>query len=280
MIRLKRDRSSRTVKAKYRDPARIDNGVDLIKGFLSGENKFYKDGFWKIAKDHLKIESHGKCAFCETPTTVVYFGDVEHFRPKQRQMYWWLAYCYDNYLFSCRICNGFKSDQFPILGNGLPPPVIPNNPTEAQLRTISQDMTPNPLDDAELARFDGACLNEQAVLPNPYQQDPWQLFKWEVIEPLEEVNITHRTNADRPFVEPTIGILRLNRDALRAQRYQTYVLLKMFKDIFESATGEIKTKAEDGLKVMMGADREYCGMARYFISEEWQLGIPLPEATE
>ncbi|PVV24873.1 MAG: hypothetical protein B6D78_00940, partial [gamma proteobacterium symbiont of Ctena orbiculata] len=69
MIQLKRDRSSSTVKAKYRNPARIDNGVDLIKGFLSGENKFYKDGFWKLAKDHLKSESHGKCAFCETPTT-------------------------------------------------------------------------------------------------------------------------------------------------------------------------------------------------------------------
>ncbi|MFI0375112.1 MAG: hypothetical protein ACH255_02545 [Candidatus Thiodiazotropha sp.] len=277
MIRLKRDRSSRTVKAKYRDPARIDNGVDLIKGFLSGENKFYKDGFWKIAKDHLKTESRGKCAFCETPTTVVYFGDVEHFRPKQRQMYWWLAYCYDNYLFSCRICNGFKSDQFPILGSRLPPPNIPNNPTDAQLRTISGKMTPNPLDDAELAQFDATCLGEQAVLPNPYQEDPWRLFKWEVIEPLEEVNITHRTSADKPFVEPTIEILRLNRDALRAQRYQTYKTLKAFKDIFEMTTGDVQTVAENHLKEMMGADWQYCGMARYFVSEEWQLDIPLPQ---
>lgn len=276
MIQLKRDRSSSTVKAKYRNPARIDNGVDLIKGFLSGENKFYKDGFWKLAKDHLKSESHGKCAFCETPTTTVYFGDVEHFRPKQRQMYWWLAYCYDNYLFSCRICNGFKSDQFPLLGNQLSAPNIPNNPTDTELRTISQGMTPNPLDDAELAQFDQACLDEQAVLPNPYQEDPWALFKWEAIEGLEEVNITHRTNADKPFVEPTIEILRLNRDALRAQRYQTYVLLKAFKELFEITTGDAQGIAENSLKKMMAADREYCGMARYFISEEWQLDIPLP----
>ena len=58
---------------------------------------------WKAAKPQLKIESGGKCAYCESPTDTVAHGDVEHFRPKS--VYWWLAYCYDNYVYACQICN-------------------------------------------------------------------------------------------------------------------------------------------------------------------------------
>lgn len=276
MIHLERERTAATVKAKYRDPDRINNGVDLVEKFMTGTAKFYKNGFWKLAKDQLIAESFGKCAFCETPTTGSYYGDVEHFRPKQRQMYWWLAYCFDNYLFSCRICNGFKSDQFPTLGTQLPAPSLPANPTNVQLRAISEDMTPDPLNVPDRDDFDDACLDEVAVLPNPYQEDPWQLFKWEVIEPLQEVNVTHRTAADREFVEPTIDILRLNRDVLKGQRYLTFVTLNSFKELFEITSGAAKTIAEDGLKDMMEEKRAYCGMARYFVSEVWNLNIPVP----
>lgn len=277
MIPLARDRTTATINAKYRNPDRVEHGIALIEGFLTGDAKFYKNGFWKLAKDQLKAESHGKCGFCETPTTAVYFGDVEHFRPKQREMYWWLAYSFDNYLFSCRICNGFKSDQFPILGDPLVGPTIPNNPTQTQLRAIAESMTPNPLDTNSLADFDDACMDEGGVLPNPYQEDPWVLFKWEAIDALQEVNVTHRSAGVRVFVEPTIEILHLNRDALRAQRYQAYATLKAFKEIFEISSGDIRTIAENAIKSAMQVEHQYCGMARYFVAEEWQLAITVPD---
>ena len=60
-------------------------------------------GVWRRAKAHLKAETHGKCAYCESSTSTVAYGDVEHFRPKS--VYWWLAYCYDNFSYSCQLCN-------------------------------------------------------------------------------------------------------------------------------------------------------------------------------
>ncbi len=56
---------------------------------------------WKQAKTHLKAETRGKCAYCESATSTVAYGDVEHFRPKS--VYCWLAYCYDNFSYSCQI---------------------------------------------------------------------------------------------------------------------------------------------------------------------------------
>ena len=76
---------------------------------------------WSKAKAQLRLESSNKCAYCEADTAAVAHGDVEHFRPKSE--YWWLAYCYDNYTFSCQICNQtYKSNLFPIVGKKLPKP--------------------------------------------------------------------------------------------------------------------------------------------------------------
>ncbi len=278
MIGLQRNRTVATVKPKYCDPERTTNGVDLIQGFLGGANKFYSDGFWKLSKDLLKEESHGKCAFCESPTSASYYGDVEHFRPKQRQMYWWLAYCLDNYVYSCRICNGAKSDTFPVQGAPLAAPNIPGNPTPNQLETISSGMTPDPLDNGQLGTFDADCLAEDAILPNPYQVDPWPLFKWEVFDSIDEVNITHRNVADEPVITQVIDILRLNRDELRGQRYQTYTLLEGWRDILDipGIPQQAVDHAKTNMQKMMDGRAEYCGMARYFVQVEWGLNIPIP----
>jgi uncharacterized protein (TIGR02646 family) len=80
----------------------------------------------KQVKDTLISAQHRKCAFCESFFTHTGYGDVEHFRPKagykQRETdelkcpgYYWLAYAWDNLLFSCQICNQrFKRNLFPI----------------------------------------------------------------------------------------------------------------------------------------------------------------------
>lgn len=69
----------------------------------------------------------GKCAFCENNVTAVAYGDVEHFRPKKGYQqnkndilhyagYYWLAYTWENFIFSCSICNQrYKKNLFPLL---------------------------------------------------------------------------------------------------------------------------------------------------------------------
>ncbi len=80
-------------------------------------------------KDILRKSQHGKCAFCESNVSSISHGDIEHFRPKKYWVqndrlgkkgpgYYWLAYDFQNLLFSCQICNQRnKKNYFPIRRN-------------------------------------------------------------------------------------------------------------------------------------------------------------------
>src|ERR1035441_7770925 len=86
MIHLKRNRQG--ISAGLTGQKRAEHELLLLRGERSGDLKQLGSRFWK-GKDHWKAgkatliaDSHGKCAYCEAPTTVVAHGDVEHFRPK------------------------------------------------------------------------------------------------------------------------------------------------------------------------------------------------------
>ncbi len=86
---------------------------------------------WKEYKELFSAAQHGKCAYCESHFRAAYPGDVEHFRPKagldiarldgEKLVvvsrtdggYYWLAYEFENYLFSCFRCNNHKRNHFP-----------------------------------------------------------------------------------------------------------------------------------------------------------------------
>lgn len=76
---------------------------------------------WRDLKETLKELSHGKCWYTESKNDGSY-GDVDHFRPKGKVHessdhtgYWWLAFDYKNYRFSCQISNtSGKRDHFPL----------------------------------------------------------------------------------------------------------------------------------------------------------------------
>lgn len=89
-----------------------------------------------------QAQFEGKCAFCETRISAAQPGDVEHYRPKtavceplspgnrddsggqspgrahgpeSHPGYWWLAYEWTNYLYSCATCNRtWKRNSFPV----------------------------------------------------------------------------------------------------------------------------------------------------------------------
>lgn len=80
----------------------------------------------KKIKEKLLLSQHGKCAFCESNVAHISYGDIEHFRPKKGWVqnnfekikgpgYYWLAYDYNNLLFTCQLCNQrYKKNFFPI----------------------------------------------------------------------------------------------------------------------------------------------------------------------
>ena len=69
---------------------------------------------------------YGKCCYCETPLRGASYAHLEHWRPKSssrqvrgggttRPGYYWLAYNWDNLLWSCGPCNSqHKGDLFPL----------------------------------------------------------------------------------------------------------------------------------------------------------------------
>lgn len=60
----------------------------------------------------LQQASHGKCMYCESYISNVYFGDVEHIRPKAQGKYPELEFTWTNHGFCCARCNNAKSDEF------------------------------------------------------------------------------------------------------------------------------------------------------------------------
>lgn len=88
------------------------------------DNSIYGDS---SVKDQLKSDQYYKCCYCEASFYDNSFGDVEHYRPKQGYYkhqgtnkltypgYYWLAYNWENLLYSCEICNRrHKKNNFPL----------------------------------------------------------------------------------------------------------------------------------------------------------------------
>ena len=86
---------------------------------------------WRELSSALGHLSYGKCWYCEMRQCRSDKA-VDHFRPKNRvfecrdhQGYWWLAFDWQNYRYSCTLCNsrrhdkdgtsGGKHDHFPLL---------------------------------------------------------------------------------------------------------------------------------------------------------------------
>lgn len=285
MIKLERERSAKAITSALRGKSRIEKALILLAGTRDKNLKFTSaNSHWKKAKKQLKVESHGKCAYCEAPTDVVAHGDVEHFRPKS--IYWWLAYCYDNYLYSCQICNqSFKSDNFPTHGMsmGLVPPFpdpFPPNLTEVDLRLMAARFAPDPLTDTEgfpMEDFTKAASMEKAGLIDPYTIDPEPFFKW-VAEPVQkEVYIQPRAKNGAPAqaFSAVNEFLGLNRVELVRVRWTVYEPLETFKE--ELLSGQIQEpllgKIKQQIRETTSASAPFAGMTRYFVNNVWKLDL-------
>lgn len=99
-----------------------------------------------------------KCCYCEDDVADR-FDPVEHYRPKsvvgkdgatpERSGYWWLAYSWDNLLYSCDKCNGEKGTKFPLApGSTLlkPEDSPPGGERPFLLNPYDQDPSPDPVD--------------------------------------------------------------------------------------------------------------------------------------
>ena len=282
MTRIERLRTAAAIPQAFRATGRVAKSLELIQRRAAGTLEF-NSNVWKAAKPQLKLETGGKCAYCESPTDTVAHGDVEHYRPKSK--YWWLAYCYDNYLYACQICNQvYKGDEFPVYApEGMwTGPVLPTPSTPAALTALAESLIPDPLDPnagQALADFLLAGEKEQAGLINPYVIDPDPLFKWVADDVLKVVKVAPASThvaAERAFEGAEVWY-GLNREELKRNRWKTYTEFVVMKDslaAFESAGMEpaLQQRIRDQIRAMTKIDAPYAGMVRYF-AKEFQISL-------
>ena len=282
MIRLRRNRLKAVIDHNFYGKRKEAFEKELlleersIKRRETGKHDF-KPGRWKPAKTQLFVETKNKCAYCETTTKANQPGDVEHYRPKS--IYWWLAYCYDNYLVSCRSCNQSKFNHFPIQNGKMRGPAIRSNTTDAFIASKAGTIAPDPLNKVKVDAFIRQHKQERPLLLNPYFDDPAEYFAWRADEVLKEVEITPNSenfqvevivNTENPHVEPiaaaSIKHYDLNRQTLKNDRYAEYNKYSTFRRTLEDdrirpETRRINTNAIERMKAP-GAP--FAGMIRYF----------------
>ena len=231
------------------------------------DDRDFKTNYWKAAKNQLIAETHQKCAYCEADTRVVAHGDVEHYRPKSK--YWWLAYCYDNFLFSCQICNQtYKGKEFPFSGHPFTGPDVAGL-SENEIEDLILQIAPEPLDDdhdLKITGLENHHFAEDPHLINPYYSNPSDFFIWEALDIEQAVIIRNKPGVDNKYVKAAISYYGLNRDELKGLRFREYKKFEVFKLVSrnQALSAQEKQEVQNMLTSMMAPNAPFSGMLKYF----------------
>jgi hypothetical protein len=274
MVQLTRERTNQAIKPGFRGQHKINREEELLRRHRDGEDP--RSDVWKGAKPQLKTESAGKCGYCEGKADHVAHGDVEHYRPKS--VYWWLAYCYDNYVYSCQICNqSYKSANFPTSGPRISAPPFPDPLTDAAIEQLGGTLAPDPLDDPAVTQFQQDATAEEAHIPDPYAVNPETLFTWHADSVLSEVEVRardHSVEAQRAIAAAE-QFLGLNRQELKGWRWDTYSTAELLA--LSASAGvlppDLQNRTEEKLQDMMSLEGEFAAMVRFLVREG--MGFPL-----
>ncbi|WP_347922437.1 hypothetical protein [Pontimicrobium sp. SW4] len=230
----------------------------------------FNDSFWGKYKPFFNESQYRKCGYCESYMND--YGDVEHYRPKsviqeiksegeeqedaqnvrQRRFknackrgYWWLAYHWDNYLLSCKLCNQpWKRALFPI-SNERP-------------KNTGPDLTDYPF------RSPKKSDNETPLLLNPFDHTDFskhfEFTDTGLIKPFNGSEVGLSTIITCGLHRPSLVQFR-NRTAKSAYRY-------MIKFAISEAGSEDEIEAATELIELGHHENNYAGMVRIIFEQE------------
>lgn len=271
MISLQRVREAKAIPVRFRGKGKLNKEMVLLKerrGHLLDPTKKqeFDSGYWKESKKQLIAESNGKCAYCEANTKIVAHGDVEHYRPKS--VYWWLAYTYDNYLYACQICNqSYKGDNFPLAdpNKGMPGPVVEAHFGDTELKALLGKISPDPMDPGAVAQLEAAHRAENALLVNPYVDNPADYIAYEADENLKSVRIVPASPAYAPYVKAMEEYYGINRPELLNARYEVYQTFRLFTlGLKVKLPQDLKREYKQQVVDMLSDGYLFAGMNRFF----------------
>jgi hypothetical protein len=195
-------------------------------------------------RDKLKQLYNNKCVFCEQKVEQY---NVEHFRPKN--IYYWLAYSWDNLLLACDNCNIYKGKKFEIRGKRAK---CPNIESLKNINTIASD------------KYD---IQEHPMLINPEQIDPKPYLKFEK---------DGRILSDNENFEYTIKICKIDRKYLNDERKKIIDKFRrgVTSELVENQTiGEqkhaINVLVRHFLEEANDNDNEFLAFRSFAIEHDW-----------
>ncbi len=113
----------------------VELAIEKIEEFFTSKNRSQKRYNWpfmreidKQLKVYLHDIFHGKCGYCEIKIMSPQEGTIDRYRPNDgvrdkkkyhQDLYWWLAYEWDNLIYCCKDCNQYKGNYFPITGERI-----------------------------------------------------------------------------------------------------------------------------------------------------------------
>lgn len=132
--------------------AHLNNGEEVPKSVLDA----YRN---PAVKEHLVAEAEGKCVYCESKITHVYFGDVEHIKPKA--LFPADRLDMSNLTLACAPCNNAKGDYWDDHLRLLNP--FSDDPGE-ELLCLGYLLARRPGSDRARVTIERLQLNRQALL--------------------------------------------------------------------------------------------------------------------
>ncbi len=217
---------------------------------------------WSAYKDAFSKNQYRKCGYCESWVIGIDHGDIDHFAPKGevRELidsgrekedlskstgrnttisstgYWWLAYDWNNYVLSCKICNTeWKSALFPVRESPRQIPPAPN-------------------------------VHEIPLLLNPFDDDPITHLEF-----LEYGQIRGKTDEGRSTVE----VCGLDRTSLTTARREkacnVFVFLKEIRELDGKEREKEEPKILKRIYDMGKIENDHAGMVRSIIYDQLEL---------
>ena len=88
--------------------------INSIENFDELQTKLNKCKKWSCVKEALSELSQKTCWYCEHYVPSTGYAEVDHWRPKDKNLYPWLEFELKNYIYSCKCCNNKKLYKFPL----------------------------------------------------------------------------------------------------------------------------------------------------------------------
>lgn len=231
---------------------------------------------WQDLKVQLKQLSNGKCWYCESPAHRI-LGDVDHHRPKKEIAdperphpgYWWLAFTWRNFRFSCEICNRRTTDAATGLvgGKGSYFPMADDEGyriSESEYQDYEDLLMERPLlldptepDDPELITF------EVDGQPKPAIEDPACIEHLRAVESIKLYHLDHSALNDWRRDEV---YKKVRKNARKVYKYRKVCNAKALdREGYQKARAIVKDAMAE-LRQMIAPDAGYSSAARAYLA--------------